>query len=181
MADDVSTSVLVAFYRGVGVDAAGRRIEDIWSWDARRLEMAHDYIQWLFPLPERSRFNPDAPCLTAGEAKFFQDDADLQTRLVRSRDVMLRFYGLARDGEAIVRATGFAARAPNWLTPLNHNHLRLTRMLLSLGYLGRKADAVALFACLRDIGAHEGCGAISDRTAQFWSDAVSAPPPILNS
>ena len=115
MADAVSK--LIAFYRGQSADAAGRRIAEIWGWDARRLEMQHDYIQWLFPLPEASRFNPDAPRLGAADAKVFAADRDLQAALSRSRDLMLQFYWLLRDGGRIVRAPDFAARAANWLTP----------------------------------------------------------------
>ncbi len=178
MADDISKTPLIAFYRGLAPDAAGRKIDEIWDWDLRRLEMAHDYIQWLFPLPERSRFNPDAPCLTAADARTFAIDEDLQTRLARSLDVMLHFYGLSRQGGAILRTRDFAARAANWLTPLNHNHLRLTRMLLALGYLGRKSDAAALLACLTEITATDGREAVSERTAGFWQAAVHQPPPL---
>jgi hypothetical protein len=176
MADGISNSALLAFYRGAAPDSAGRMIAEIWAWDDVLLERVHDYIQWLFPLPERSRFNPDAPCLTKAEATAFRMDTDLQARLGRSRDLMLSFYGLAGDGGRIVRAGDFSKRAANWLTPLNHNHLRLTRILLALGYLGRSADAAALFACLQDIQTHEGRAAISPRTAQFWADAVQPPP-----
>jgi hypothetical protein len=178
MADDVSNTPLITFYRGQSPDAAGRRIDQIWHWDFRRLEMAHDYVQWLFPLPEPSRFNPEAPRLTAAAARLFQIDDDLQARLRRSLDVMLLFYGLTRDVQSIVRGSDFAERSAGWLTPLNHNHLRLTRILLSLGYLGRKADAEALFACLADIARHEGREAISERTAEFWRSAIEAPPPL---
>ena len=86
-------STLLAFYRGQSPDTQGRYIADIWSWDHRRLEMIHDYIQWLFPLPERSRFNPDAPLLTTADMAAFQDDPDLQARVLKSFDVMLGFFG----------------------------------------------------------------------------------------
>lgn len=176
MADDVSN--LIAFYRGATPDAAGRNIAEIWAWDHRRLEMQHDYIQWLFPLPEASRFNPDAPQLTAADAALFQADADLQARLSRSRDLMLRLYGLTFDGTAVTRTADFPARAADWLTSLNHNHLRLTRILLSLGYLGQGLVAQALLARLMDIAAREGREAVTARTRAFWEDAVHAPPPL---
>ena len=77
-------SALLAFYSGTGRDSAGRTLTEIWAWDHRRLEMAHDFIQWLFPLPEASRFNPDAPLLTPADAAAFRADADLQARVRRS-------------------------------------------------------------------------------------------------
>jgi hypothetical protein len=178
MADAVSSSLLT-FYRG-GADTAGRTLESILAWDDRRLEMVHDYIQWLFPLPEASRFNPDAPRLTSVEAALFRSDPVLADSVLRALDRMLAFYGLIRTGDVIVRGPAFASRGPVWLTPLNHNHLRLTRMLLSLGYLGRPALARALHACLADIAQREGAQAISSRTRQFWSDALRNPPPLTD-
>jgi len=161
---------LLAFYRGSGTDAAGRTIDEVWAYDARALEMVHDFIQWLFPLPEPSRFNPDAPLLTAADIAAFHADADLQSRALRSLDLMLAFYGLVREGGAIVRGSSFAKA--HWLTPLNHNHLRLTRILLFLRHVGREAEARALSERLADIAAHEGRGAISERTLGFWRDAM---------
>jgi hypothetical protein len=169
-----AVSPLIAFYRGLGPDAAGRTIDAIWGWDAGRLEMVHDYIQWLFPLPEPSRFNPDAPLLTPADAALFADDPDLAARLLRSFDLMLGFYGLARRGGEVVRADDFPQRAAAWLTPLNHNHLRLTRILLSLGHLGRGTEAKALHKTLEAIALRDAGGAISARTRAFWRNAVAA-------
>ena len=55
-------SALITFYRGSGTDHAGRRIDEILSWDDAALESVHDYIQWLFPLDEPSRFNRMRRC-----------------------------------------------------------------------------------------------------------------------
>ena len=161
------TSALLDFYRGRGVDAAGRTIEDIWAWDHRRLEMVHDYIQWLFPLPAPSRFNPAAPLLSAADIAAFREDADLRARVSRSFDLMLAFYGLERRESAVVRRAGFTAAA-DWVEPLNHNHLRLTRIMSFLRHVGFKVQADALLACLEDIAAHEGAAAISPKTLAFW-------------
>src|SRR5690242_21526611 len=54
---------LLGFYRGTSRDDRGRRIDEIWSFSHEQLEAVHDYIQWLFPLAERSAFNPGAPLL----------------------------------------------------------------------------------------------------------------------
>lgn len=159
-------SDLLAFYQGRAPDTQGRMIDQIWSWDHRRLEMVHDYIQWLFPLPEASRFNPDAPLLSAADAAAFRGDPLLQDRVRKSLDVMLDFFGLVRNGAAVARGPGFAKA--HWLEPLNHNHLRLTRILLFLGHAGLRAEAAGLRACLEDIAAREGRAAISARTLNFW-------------
>jgi hypothetical protein len=170
MAETVSD--LIRFYRGETPDAAGRTIDDIWSWDHRRLEMVHDYVQWLFPNPAASRFNPDAPLLTAADIAAFRSDPDLRKRLRHSLDLMLDFYGLAWNGNHIERGPHFAARQKEWLTPTNHNHLRLTRILLCLHLAGLDREVAALIARLEDIAAHEGRGAIAPRALAFWRDAA---------
>ena len=165
-------SAIIAFYRGRQADAAGRSIEDIWAFDHRRLEMVHDYIQWLFPLPDASRFNAAAPRLTPADAQIFRGDAELRKRVLISLDVMLDFFRLSRSNSEITRSPNFALA--HWLEPLNHNHLRLTRILLFLRHAGLEAEAKGLAACLEDIASHEASDALSPRTLTFWREAMSA-------
>ena len=129
-------SRLVDFTRGQAPDTEGRYLHDIWTWDDIALESVHDFIQWLFPLKEKSGFNPTAPTLTDDVIQAFKSREELKSRLLRSLDVMLAFYGLYRQpgGEAvqIVRSDEYEERKEVWVRPSNHNHLRLTRILTSL-------------------------------------------------
>ena len=100
-------SPLVQFYAGAAADARGRMIAVLWSWDDERLESVHEYIQWLFPLPEPSRFNDGAPLLTRADIAAFAARAELRDNLRRSLGRMLAFYGFAL--EALYRASGAAA------------------------------------------------------------------------
>jgi hypothetical protein len=169
---------ILRFYRLEGVDAAGRTLDEIWGWDHRRLEDVHDYIQWLFPMRERSRFNPAAPVLTDRTIDTFARDATLKDRLKRSLALMLEFYGLALVDQPdapprIVRDAAFSARTRNWLSRENHNHLRLTRILTSTRLLGLPAYSEALFQCL-DAIYRDHPEAISGTTHQFWNRASSS-------
>ena len=162
---------LIAFYSGTGKDAAGRRLEDVWRFSHEELEENHDYIQWLFPLKERSAFNPRAPILDAATVDRFRSDAVLKGNLERSLGVMLDFYGLQIVGDRIVRSAAFGERSGNWLTPFNHNFLRLTRILKSLSLLGLGVRARQLFACLEEI--YSGYSSvIGERTMSFWRKAI---------
>lgn len=167
---------LLRFHRLEGADARGRMLTDIWAWDAARLEGVHDYIQWLFPLPEPSAFNPQAPILTRETVDAFRADPDLGQRLRRSLTLMLGFYGLARapgtDGTLrIERGPEFAAKSRGWLQPGDHNHLRLTRILASLRLLGLEDDSRALYDCLAGI-AHDHPYAVSATTLAYWRRAA---------
>ena len=68
-------SPIVAFYRRGAADDRGRTLDAILAWDDNRLEAVHDYIQWLFPLDEPSRFNPSATLLTPRDRAAFREPA----------------------------------------------------------------------------------------------------------
>src|SRR4051794_40787710 len=111
-------SRLVRFYRGESPDIQGRNLEDIWAWDDDSLEEAHDFIQWLFPLPEASAFNPDAPLLRGDDIAAFAADPLLRQRLRRSFDRFLLFLGLAWDDGRVIDGPNLAAREPDcWRHP----------------------------------------------------------------
>jgi hypothetical protein len=167
---------LVGFYRDGARDDQGRTLSEILAWRDDDLEDIHDFIQWLFPLPERSGANPTAPTLDAEVIAEFRSTPVMRERLRQSFDRMILFYGLAWDRQspapAIVRAPDFQDRADVWLRPLNHNHLRITRILRSTLLLGLETESKALFDALNDIY-REFPTRISARTHGFWSDAAT--------
>jgi hypothetical protein len=164
-------SRLVDFTRCRAPDTQGRYLHDIWTWDDDALESVHDFIQWLFPLPEASQFNPDAPLLTAEDIAAFRTNEQLRANLRRSFDRILSFLGLAWDADSdIVPGPNFESRAADvWIAP-NHNWLRITRILGSLRLLGLKPEAKALFARLEHFY-EETRFPIPERTYRFWRDA----------
>jgi hypothetical protein len=162
---------LVAFYRGEAADYQGRTLHDIWGWDDRRLEDRHDYIQVLFPLPEPSRFNARAPLLDGATIARFQTDDLIRENLLRSFRVMLRFYGLRVDEQTgeVVEAENFAERAPEWLFPEDHNHLRITRILKCLTLCGMGERATAF---LRRLLVVADPSRVQADAVRYWRDAV---------
>jgi hypothetical protein len=89
---------------------------------------------------------------------------------------MMGFYGFTvRFSERItvIRAADFANKAERWLSPGNHNHLRLTRILRCLSLLGLEAEAKALLNCLSAIYDEENLNsAISSETFEYWRRAT---------
>jgi hypothetical protein len=169
---------LLAFYRGKCADSKGRFIEEIWQWDFERLETTHDYIQWLFPLAEKSGFNPGAPALDHQTVEIIRNSAEIQGRLLISLRVMLAFLGLEMRGDEIHKAREYTERRQNWLKPSNHNHLRLTRILKCLAILGLESHATALFQCLSAIYEEEPDN-ITEATLLRWQ-AASQPAQLEN-
>lgn len=166
------TSALVGFHAGTGRDDRGRTLVDILAWDDDRLERVHDYIQWLFPLPERSAFNPAAPVLGDADIAAFRTRADLRAALRRAFLRLLAFYGFEEQRETIIPAPGFPAQSRNWLTPGNHNLLRISRILRSLTLLGLGPEALAFLAALETLP-EDRRATIGPVTFGYWRRAVA--------
>ena len=166
---------LVDFYRGERPDSAGRWLREIRSWGPDRLEHTHDYIQWLFPARSRSQFNASAPTLDEEQIRDFRADERLQAELILSFHQMLAFYGFApgeRDGAVTVeRSPDWAERSRAWLSPGNHNFLRITRILTCLRVLGLRDHAQAFRTALEDLY-RESPEVIGSRTVEFWRSAA---------
>jgi hypothetical protein len=174
-------SELVEFYAGRRPDFAGRRIDDIWRMSFDELEYNHDYIQWLFPLRERSSVQPDVPVLDDAAIRAFSAP-DLRDRVRKSAHVMAAFYGLEitdeRGSLAVRRSARFDERRRNWLTRGNHNFLRLTRILKSLTILGHEELSRAWLRALTSIY-EEHAGIIGPVTIAYWRDASELLPERL--
>ena len=174
----MANTPIIGFYSGTQPDHRGRYLNEIQGAPDAQLESVHDYIQWLFPLPERSGFNVAAPVLNPKPIQGFRTRADLQENLRASFLRMMKFYGFeVRTGEQItVRlAPDFAPKAAKWLSPGNHNHLRITRILRCLTILGLEPEAKAFFGCLAEIYEDEQnkpIPAISDETTGYWRKAA---------
>ena len=172
-------SPIIGFYSGTEPNHRGLYLREIQQWTGERLEAIHDYIQWLFPLPEPSGFNAAAPVLTREEIQEFRASPDLQQNLRVSFYRMMKFYGLEARSDrqiTVARSPNFATKAAGWLSPGNHNHLRITRILRCLTVLGLEAEANAFFNCLSEI--YEGeqrkpMPAISEETMEYWRRAAS--------
>jgi hypothetical protein len=171
---DTRNRRILDFYVGTRPDHQGRYLREILAWPDDELERVHDYIQWLFPLTERSGFSVSAPILDEQTIGEFHSCAELQGNLRAAFLRLLAFYGFEiceSSPPTVRRACSFAGRSNNWLTASNHNHLRITRILKSLRTLGLETEATAFFNCLAGIYNEESVKefpGISDETFRFW-------------
>lgn len=167
-------SQLVDFYRGQAPDSEGRRVDEIQSWSDEDLEIMHDFIQWLFPLPEPSQYNPEAPILTQTDISIFRSDVSIRANLRRSFERILTFLGLTiTPTGAVIQGPNFFERVPEvWAAP-NHNWLRITRILKSLSLLGLEQEAGALYRWL-DAACSSRRFPITAETFRFWSEAAKS-------
>jgi hypothetical protein len=171
----MNTSPLIRFYLGQGTDHAGRMISEIHSFYFHQLESYHDYIQWLFPLPNRSVFNPDAPILTEEDRLEFHHHPLVRQNYHISWTRMLDFFGYFVNQDGLISKTCLWGQlAPRWLSPENHNGMKVTRMLRSSMLCGFGDQARAFYETVI-IDSRSG-GGDWKRPLDYWKDAVSLNP-----
>lgn len=163
---------LFRFYRGEGPDSNGRFLDEILKWSHEQKEAQHDYIQELFPLKERSEFNLSAHVLNDSLLKEMKQDRKVIANMRKAFGAMLHFYGFEfqTDQNKIVETSKFAKRSQEWLTPGNHNFLRLTRILKSLELFGLHNESHRLFEALQNI--HARYPEIVGNSFHYWQKAL---------
>jgi hypothetical protein len=165
-------SPLLAFYLGSHPDHRGRLLGEILRQDDDWLESTHDFIQWLFPLPEASAFSPHAPALDEATRRAFLADELLRQHQRAAYLRMLRFFGLQAGPDGVGPGPNWAVRRGNWFTEDTHNSRRITRMIRSLSLLGQADGARAFEAGLQALCDREaGCG-ISAEARGYWRRAL---------
>jgi hypothetical protein len=90
---------LISFFEGTGVDYRGRKLSDILAWSDDQLELSHDYIQSVFPLPEESRINWSAKMVDRRVFDAFHSQPELRTKLREAFTRILLFYGFKWSGD----------------------------------------------------------------------------------
>ena len=198
-------SAIVDFFHAKGTDGAGRLVGEVWELSLDEKESVHDYIQWLFPLQEASQFNPDAPLLTADDVALIPGSYvlygyrkmlafyGLQEVYYPGRTfvIKLEIDELGEEGvELVERMAGtamvnamlgreietlFERRKQVWLTPGNHNFLRITRILKCLNLFGLHEQADAFLDTLEEIH-QEHADIIGQKTYDFWVSASTKIP-----
>lgn len=179
-----SVSLTVSLYDPdiEGEDGEGRTLNDILAFSDSELEYHHDFIQYLFPLPERSPVNPHAPVINKATRDAFLQRPELRKSMFRSLTRMAQFYGFEvkvssrQEGDGKVEifmrpnAQKWDRNSRLWRTRFSHNHLRITRIIRCLRVLGMERLAHGFHQTLL---ANDTSGAISARTRMYWDRAAT--------
>eukprot|EP01031_Cornospumella_fuschlensis_P025091 gene25091-30305_t len=120
----------IQFLQGTRPTGHGRYFQEILAYNDRQLEADHQFIQWIFPLPDPSPVNPNAPLI---EIKSLSANAVAHEKMCLSYQKMCQFWGLGDqlDLEKLKSLNG-------------HNGLRFSRALQSLVYHDHQALAKEL-------------------------------------
>ena len=108
------------FFLHESPDFKHRTLKDVWSFDDKKIERTHDFIQILFPLSEKSGSSFHGLYLD-DESKILelQSNPEAKNNIIKSA---AWFYG-------------FLERNQHWHQAYDHNHLRITRVIKCLRLL----------------------------------------------
>ncbi len=145
---------IVMFLEGEGTDACGRTVFEVLAMNDVVLERTHDFIQWLFPLPEPSAAVPGSPVLSPDDIQAIRVSELAPIAIAGATDRMAVFYQTTHD----------------WLMPNDHNHRRITRIIRSLRLLqGDEAADAFRDAILERVEATRA--PVSARSRGYWATA----------
>lgn len=152
------TTAITIFLSGSGTDRAGRTYQYILDQDDHWLEYTHDWIQWCFPLFEKSQSVKSAPTLgSSSEVAGIRACSSCQENM---RLGLIRYAEFLRDND-------------QWLRYHDHNHLRITRVVKSTKMLMSDEQAGEFFRYvmgLVEVRAHEK---LSKASMDYWKQALS--------
>ena len=146
-----SPTKILEFLEGKGKDAKGRSLDEIIDQDDEFWSHQHDFIQWVFPLNERSRAVPNSPVLNEFEIPFIKESALAQASIDRS----------------IERYKVFLRNNKKWHKKYDHNRLRITRVLKCLT-LFRDVQAARQFKYWVATEIGDAIDTVNERTKQHW-------------
>ncbi len=147
---------LVNYFEETGVDNRNRKICDIWLFSNDELEECHDYIQWVFPLYEKSMYNMNAPLLDRETVNHIKKCHVCQKSFNYSKAMMGKFYS-----ENI-----------HWMSISNHNLLRISRIIKSISILQNEEEAKRFHKLITSNCIKEKFEP-STETLQYWKKSIS--------
>ena len=153
---------IIDFYVNEKQSSNGYFFNDIVeNWNNHKLESKHDYIQYLFPLEEKSRYNPNATILTKKDIEIFKTNKKIRKNVIRALQRMLHFYGI----DHFV----FDGTRKHWMKKGDHNHLRLTRIMKFLQLIDMDILSIKLFITLCQIN-KKFKDVFTDETFTIWTN-----------
>ena len=142
---------VLAFMEHHGTDHKKRKLLDVIEQDDHFWEHEYDFIQWLFPLDEKSMAVPNSPVIREPEITFIKESVVAQTSLDTS----------------IARYKEFLTLNQGWHTAHDHNHLRITRVLKCLKLL-RDVESAQQFKYWVASELGDSIDIINAKTQQYW-------------
>lgn len=152
---------LFDFYCGNATGPRNLTLDEILTLSHGQFEDSHNFIQWLFPLPEPSKHNKDAPLLDDETITAMKENETCQANLKRA---FLYFEKFLQETKEV------------WVTPKNHNFLRITRAIRSLKLLNLSHLANVIYFKAFEVYL-DYPDIVGENTLKFWNQALNLEIP----
>ncbi|CUS09607.1 unnamed protein product [Tuber aestivum] len=127
---------------------------EILRYSDARLERDNSYIPFLFPVESASEHNPSAPPMPAGfRQAMIHTQGFLECCMLGVRR-MMAFWGFQHRGTSSTGrhlwrlAPNFVAANHTWTRNIDHNHLRVSRVIRFLRLAGAHRIARSIYRCM---------------------------------
>ena len=137
-----------------GKDFKGRSLQDIWSFSDSEIERRHDFIQVVFPL------NKPSQAVFHG---YYLDNQDLVSQIKSNKEVATNILKSSSWFFA------FLERNMYWNAKLDHNQLRVTRVIECLRLLVSDEEADNFYNSVLEL--IKDNNQVSKKTLNFWKNA----------
>ena len=155
---------IIPFLKGTEKDYKGRTYGEMLKWSDVELERCHDQVQHCFPLHEGSKSAKTYPVLTKEVVEEAKQDEDVLNNLRKGADRFSRFFGIGKYSDV--------HKQKAWCRFMDHNLLRITRIIRSLRLFGLDKEAKEFYESA--VKAGNNCG-IDNITQDYWSKAMNDP------
>ena len=146
--------MILNFLVGNQTDYENRYIQDIWEMNDHEIENTHNFIQWIFPLNEKSGAIPNSPILSTDDILKIKKSEVAKNNIKKSSNWFLNFL----------------ERNKYWICYSNHNHLRVTRAIKSLRLIHSNKEAEKFKTDIMNlIEGNED--KISSLSLEFWKNS----------
>lgn len=159
-------SIVTDFFIKGGPDKEGRTLNRIQNFTYFEMEAVHSFIQWAFPLHEKSLHSIDAPILAKSDIETLRSSEIAKEEILKNAKAFKEFLGLGEKRDEM--------RIAFWCRKGNHNLLRITRIIKSLRLFGLESEANKFY---HEVLAEAKRMCLSVTTIEYWNKAISEPLP----
>lgn len=165
--DQISTKEYIKFLNGECQTNNGVNFEEILYYNDIELEEDHGYIQWIFPLDEKSSCAIEIPIIDLKElTQEIANDNSITKKIKLSYELMMNHWGLNNRRNLIK------------INLLNgHDALRLSRMLQSLVYHGLKDLAFTTYEIVSQYSNYTGSIL---KSLMYYGETIETMKPVKN-
>ena len=137
-----------------GKDFKERTLQDIWSFSDSEIERRHDFIQVIFPLnkPSQAVFH-----------QHYLDNQELVSQIKNNIEVTTNILKSSRW------FFSFLERNMHWNTQIDHNQLRITRVIECLRLLVSDEEADNFYNNILEL--IKDNNQVNRRALNFWENA----------